>query len=125
MENQSWEEKWDDFKNEDVRNEIEQDSQQEAEHRKIFDWIKAHEEEVKNAIQQDHRSDIFPKDDVFSFEFNMNIEGHEVYWRWEEALSRDGDEESDGEFEIDGREPESKVSWDIDQYLVDLCSEMI
>ena len=126
MKDQLWEEKWDDFSKKEIREAIEMDQQEELRDQKILDWIKANEEQVKELISsKGPHAEAFPRDDVFEFELNTKIEGHEIYWRWVYALSRDGDEDSDGEFTIDGKEPHSRASWDIDQYLADLCQEMV
>lgn len=123
---QNWEDKWDDFSKEEIREALEVDQQEELRDQKILDWIKSNENQVKELIDaKEPYSDFFPRDDVFEFELDTEIEGHQIYWKVEYALSRDGDEESDGEFTIDGQEPHSRTSWDIDQYLADLCREMI
>ena len=130
MKDQLWEEKWDGFKNESIIKELEQDQQAEAEFQKIYDWIKSHEQEVKDKMTCDEDSGAYPHDVIQTFELGMNIEGHDLYWKFEYITDRDGGEyDGDNDFTIDGKDVTnvqrgSKVPeaiWAIDQYLADLC----
>ena len=99
--------------------------EQNVEYQKILNWIEAHEDEIWKEISKSECSESYPYDVVQTFELEMEIEGHNIYWKCVFASDRDGEEfdTSDRcEFCIDGySEMESKVFWEIDQFLADLC----
>ena len=128
----AWEQKWDDFKNEDVRKEIEQDEQIATACKEVRDYIKAHSQEIESQIKVDESSDVYPRDTVKTSEFEGQIAGHDVYWKDVQTMDRDGgNEDGASELSVDGVtvwDDNSSASFAIPkaaQEIIELLGEMV
>lgn len=95
-----WENKFDDFKNESINEELDSFSE-------IAAWIRDNADAVRNVAKVDEDSGSYPKDNVQRITLDIqNAAGHSVYYEAESYSDRDGGNE-DGdliEFSIDGQD---------------------
>lgn len=93
---ENWENKWDEFKNVVLVEEIEQEAIHDQAVMDVLEYVQAHEEEVIQAFRNSEGSDTYPRDTVNTYELEMNAGGHELYYRGASWMDRDGGNE-DGE----------------------------